>query len=70
MVIGEKEHVESIRQNVRDICKNFPNSYWRELDAVRGYPTDFVNELTRLGCANKPDHEEGRPVSRPPRIFS
>ncbi len=49
MVIGEKEHVESIRQNVRDICKNFPNSYWRELDAVRGYPTDFVNELTRLG---------------------
>ena len=42
-------HLDSIRQTVRDICKNYPGSYWRDLDAVRGYPTDFVNELTRLG---------------------
>ena len=49
MTTGEKEHVESIRQNVRDICKNFPGKYWRDLDEVRGYPTEFVNELTRLG---------------------
>ena len=49
MTTGQQEHVESIRQNVRDICKNFPGSYWRDLDEVRGYPTEFVQELTRLG---------------------
>lgn len=49
MTTSEQAHVESIRQNVRDICKNFPGKYWRDLDEVRGYPTEFVNELTRLG---------------------
>ncbi|MGE3857576.1 MAG: acyl-CoA dehydrogenase family protein [Dehalococcoidia bacterium] len=49
MTTGQQEHVESIKQTVRDICKNFPGQYWRELDEVRGYPTEFVNELTRLG---------------------
>lgn len=49
MTTEPKAHVQSIRQSVKDICKNFPGSYWRDLDAVRGYPMDFVNELTRLG---------------------
>jgi len=38
-----------MREAVRRICKDFPGSYWRELDEVRGYPTDFVKALTRSG---------------------
>lgn len=49
MTTAEQSHVEQIKQTVRDICKNYPGQYWRELDEVRGYPTDFVQELTRLG---------------------
>ena len=49
MTTESKAHVESIRQSVRDICKNFPPLYWRDLDQKREYPTEFVNELTRLG---------------------
>ena len=49
MTTEPKAHVEAIRQSVKDTCKNFAGSYWRDLDAVRGYPTDFVKELTRLG---------------------
>ena len=49
MTTDTKEHIDSIRQSVRDICKNFPGSYWRGLEDDRLYPTEFVNELTRLG---------------------
>ncbi|MGP1676973.1 MAG: acyl-CoA dehydrogenase family protein [Burkholderiales bacterium] len=38
-----------MREAVRRICKDFPGSYWRELDEKRGYPTEFVQALTRSG---------------------
>ncbi|MBE0624048.1 MAG: acyl-CoA/acyl-ACP dehydrogenase [Burkholderiales bacterium] len=38
-----------VREAVRRICKDYPGSYWRELDERRGYPTEFVNALTRSG---------------------
>ena len=38
-----------MREAVRRICKDFPGSYWRELDEKRGYPTEFVEALTRSG---------------------
>ena len=41
-------HAE-IREEVRKLCARFPGEYWRELDARRGYPTEFVNALTESG---------------------
>jgi acyl-CoA dehydrogenase len=38
-----------LRGGVRDLCKAFPDSYWRELDARREYPEDFVKALTAAG---------------------
>src|SRR5438034_9492998 len=38
-----------LRSAVRDLCKAFPDSYWRELDAARAYPDAFVNALTGAG---------------------
>ncbi len=41
-------HAE-IRAEVRKLCARFPGEYWRGLDAVRGYPTEFVRALTEAG---------------------
>jgi acyl-CoA dehydrogenase len=41
-------HAE-IRAEVRKLCARFPGEYWRELDARRGYPTEFVRALTEAG---------------------
>jgi acyl-CoA dehydrogenase len=43
-----KTHHE-LRSAVRDLCKAFPDSYWRELDARRAYPEAFVKALTEAG---------------------
>ena len=40
---------EQIRQAVRDVCGDFPGKYWQELDATQGYPTEFIEALTRGG---------------------
>ena len=38
-----------IREGVAQVCAKFPGTYWRDLDARRAYPTDFVNALIREG---------------------
>jgi len=38
-----------IREAVRALCAQFPPSYFREVDARRGYPEEFVDALTRAG---------------------
>src|SRR5258706_9998946 len=43
------EHHEDLRRAVRDLCKAFPDAYWRELDAARAYPDAFVKALTGAG---------------------
>ena len=40
---------QDLRHAVRDLCKAFPDSYWRELDAARAYPDAFVKALTDAG---------------------
>src|SRR5260221_3548826 len=40
---------EDLRRAVRDLCKAFPDAYWRELDAARAYPDAFVKALTGAG---------------------
>ena len=43
-----EDHSE-IREQVRRLCERFPGEYWRERDAERAYPAEFVRELTEAG---------------------
>ena len=40
---------QDLRRAVRDLCKAFPDSYWRDLDRERAYPEAFVRALTDAG---------------------
>src|SRR5680860_167374 len=44
-----EESYPEIRDEVRKLCAHFPGEYWRKLDEVRAYPTEFVNALTESG---------------------
>lgn len=37
------------RDAVREVCARFPDTYWRELDARKQYPEEFVDALTKGG---------------------
>ena len=38
-----------IRDAVAKLCEQFPGEYWRQLDRVEGYPTEFVKTLSDSG---------------------
>lgn len=38
-----------IREEIRRVCREFPDSYWREMDKKQEYPEAFVRKLTELG---------------------
>ncbi len=38
-----------IRDGVRALCADFPDEYFRKVDAERGYPEAFVDALTKAG---------------------
>ena len=40
---------QDLRQGVRDLCARFPDEYWRDLDANREYPEEFVRAMTEAG---------------------
>jgi acyl-CoA dehydrogenase len=40
---------EDLRAGVREVCKDFPGAYWRELDSAREYPAAFVEAVTKSG---------------------
>lgn len=40
---------QDIREGVRALCAQFPDSYHREVDEARAYPEAFVHALTREG---------------------
>ncbi|MGN6188191.1 MAG: acyl-CoA dehydrogenase family protein [Conexibacter sp.] len=42
------DELASIRDGIRQLCSRFPDAYWRELEP-EGYPTAFVEALTRDG---------------------
>jgi acyl-CoA dehydrogenase len=46
---AEPDQFADIRESVRALCAKFPGEYWRALDRVRGYPTEFVAALTEAG---------------------
>ncbi|HEX9842267.1 MAG TPA: acyl-CoA dehydrogenase family protein, partial [bacterium] len=40
---------KALCQSVRDLCARFPESWWRERDALEEYPTAFIDALTEGG---------------------
>ncbi len=40
---------QDIRDGMRELCGRYPDAYWREVDARRGYPEAFVEGLTKAG---------------------
>ena len=49
MVKHAPDRFQDIRDAVRALCAQFPDSYLREVDARRGYPEAFVDALTKAG---------------------
>jgi len=43
------DEYQEIRDAVARLCADFPGEYWRELDALRAYPTEFVLALSENG---------------------
>ena len=44
-----KADIGEIRKSVRQLCDRYGENYWLKLDGERGYPTEFVRELTEAG---------------------
>jgi len=44
----DHDHHE-IREAIRDLCADFPATYFREIDEQRAYPEAFVDALTKAG---------------------
>ena len=40
---------QQIRDEIRKVCKEFPDGYWREVDHNKAYPDVFVRKLSELG---------------------
>ena len=40
---------QELRDAMRDLCKQYPDEYWRKIDDARGYPEAFVDALTKAG---------------------
>ncbi|MBT3428544.1 MAG: acyl-CoA/acyl-ACP dehydrogenase [Gammaproteobacteria bacterium] len=45
----ESNDILEIRQSVRQLCAKYGEDYWLQLDRDRGFPTEFVSELTQSG---------------------
>ncbi|HEY2817812.1 MAG TPA: acyl-CoA dehydrogenase family protein [Casimicrobiaceae bacterium] len=43
------DRYQDIREGVRALCAEFPDSYFRKIDEARGYPDAFVDALTQAG---------------------
>jgi acyl-CoA dehydrogenase len=40
---------QQIRDEIRRVCREFPDAYWREVDRTKAYPEAFVQRLSELG---------------------
>ena len=48
-MFNDPDQYQEIRDAVRQICKQFPDEYFRKIDEERTYPEEFVNALTKAG---------------------
>ena len=49
MIKTTPDSYQDIRDAVRALCSEFPDSYHRQIDSERGYPEAFVDALTKAG---------------------
>jgi acyl-CoA dehydrogenase len=49
VLTGANSEHEAIRSAVREICQDYPDPYWRELDRKMEYPEAFIRALTEAG---------------------
>lgn len=47
--IGETVNYRELRRGIREVCDRFPGEYWRERDARREYPEEFVRAMVESG---------------------
>ncbi|MGZ9124790.1 MAG: acyl-CoA dehydrogenase family protein, partial [Candidatus Binatia bacterium] len=40
---------QQIREEIKKVCKEFPDAYWRKVDSEKAYPDAFVKKLGDLG---------------------
>jgi acyl-CoA dehydrogenase len=40
---------QQIREEIKRVCRDFPDSYWRDIDSKKQYPEAFVRKLSELG---------------------
>jgi acyl-CoA dehydrogenase len=40
---------QQIREEIKKVCRDFPDAYWREVDRNKAYPEAFVKKLSELG---------------------
>ncbi|HZD39857.1 MAG TPA: acyl-CoA dehydrogenase family protein, partial [Terriglobales bacterium] len=38
-----------LREEIRKVCREFPDAYWRQIDGEKEYPEAFVRKLSELG---------------------
>src|SRR5690606_5010303 len=48
-MVDDSTQYQDIRDAVRDLCAQFGDAYFRQVDERRGYPAEFVDALTRAG---------------------
>ena len=46
---ADSERIAALRRDIRALCMQFPDAYWRDLDRRREYPEAFVQALTEAG---------------------
>jgi acyl-CoA dehydrogenase len=47
--VAGTEAYPQLRSAIRELCRSFPDGYWRELDQRRAYPEEFVQAMTKAG---------------------
>ncbi len=47
--LDKPELHQQLKSAVAELCRTFPDAYWRELDAKRAYPDAFVQAVTQAG---------------------
>src|SRR6202022_334744 len=48
-LMEQNDEFQEIRSGVRALCADFPDEYFRTIDAQRGYPERFVDALIQAG---------------------
>ena len=46
---SNSDDIDHIRLAVAQLCANYGEEYWLEMDRTHGYPTEFVAELSQAG---------------------